>query len=163
VDEYMLDRFLVRATPPAEVPGVEVMTAAHLPAVLALDAEAFGADRRRVLEGLCGAAGARGLVSVRDGAVSGYACVRPGANASYLGPWVAQSPEEAAALLMAAKGATQGRDLFVDLSLRNSNAPCIARLHHFERQRSLVRMYRGPNDCPGDTDLVFGIAGPEVG
>ena len=159
----MVVRHVIPCEPRGETPGVEEMTPAHFDAVCALDAEAFGADRSRVLARLRTDEGTRGYVELADGELDGYGFVRPGATAGYFGPWVARQAVVATRLLDRVIGDYAGSRLFVDINLRNPQVPCIARLRRFERQRHLIRMFVGENADPGAPELVYGIAGPEIG
>lgn len=126
----------------------------------ALDREAFGADRRRVLRRL-----ARGEAVSLPGL--GYAMGRPGSKAFYFGPCVARGPEVARALLQDFLTRHPGELIFWDLLPGNREALRLAREFGFEPRRSLVRMVlRARPDAPplaNRDDLVYAIAGFEYG
>jgi len=82
------------ATPMAD--GVSRYQPADLPALIAFDAERFGASRAVVLAQYCEQFAERAFVARDDGErVTGYLI----AQAKTLGPWLAESPEVAEALL----------------------------------------------------------------
>ena len=127
---------------------------------LALDREAFGADRAVVLASLAAeeAAAAPG---------EGYALGRPGSKAAFFGPCVARSAETARVLLQWFLGRHPGETVFWDLLPANREAVELAREFGFERRRELVRMARrgaaGSGSFEHNDSLVFGIAGFEYG
>lgn len=163
VDEYMLERHQAAATPQGEPAGVEPLTDEHMAAVCEHDLATFGADRSRVLTRLHGETQVHSFM-VRQGAqVRGYAFVRPGMNAAYIGPWVAEAPDIADDLFRRALTSVGSGKVFVDVSLACPHASAIIARYGFERQRELIRMCRGRNEHPGRTDVVYGVAGVEIG
>lgn len=78
-------------------PEAAPLAPADLPEVQAFDRAVFGVDRGPILRSLLAEAGVRGAVCRNGGRLSGYAMLR-GAR---LGPWLAETPEAAAALLQA--------------------------------------------------------------
>lgn len=125
-----------------------------------LDREAFGADRRAVLERL-----ARWEAVSLPGCA--YAMGRPGSKAFYFGPCVSRSPEAARRLLECFLARHAGETVFWDLLPANRAAVELARAYGFEPRRRLVRMVlRGAADGPPpahNDELVYGIAGFEFG
>jgi len=126
----------------------------------AMDLEAFGADRMRLLAAL-----SRGeAASIRG---SGYAMGRPGTRAAYCGPLVARSNDAAELLLHWFLARHGGEPVFIDLFPQNSNAVGLARKNGFRPVRELTRMSLALRaDAPalaGDNSRVFAIAGFEYG
>ena len=123
----------------------------------ALDTEAFGWDRQRLLAALD-----------NDGALTegGYAMGRPGTVAAYFGPCVARSPW-AAKRLAAWFLARHGReDVFWDLLPHNGEAQALARSLGFRPVRTLVRMARlvpGSVEPARRDEYIYAIAGFEFG
>jgi GNAT superfamily N-acetyltransferase len=105
----------------------------------ALDREAFGADRRRLVERL------------------GYS--RPGRLASYAGPVVCRTVEEARERI--AHGGAAGV-AFWDLAMPNMAAVGLAGELGFASVRRLWRMRRGP-EIAERPDLVYALGGFEYG
>lgn len=163
VDEYIIERHQAIAVPMGWQDGVCELREEHLPSVLAMDREAFGADRSRVLRRLHGEEEVNGFVIEGGDGVEGFIFCRPGMNAAYIGPWVATSAEVAEKLLLQVLAARMEEPLFIDISLANEDAAGIIAAHGFKQQRHLIRQYRGRNVSPGNTRLVFGVAGPEIG
>lgn len=162
-DEYLLERHVAEAPAPGEQERVVPLTDDRLDAVCTLDLEAFGADRSRVLRRLHAEPDAGALVACDGERLMGYVFTRPGTNARYIGPWGARDAQTAEALFCAALHSMAGCPVFVDISLANPVTVGIVRRYGFEKQRHLIRMFRGRNDHPGRTGLVYGIAGPEIG
>lgn len=155
-DEAIVERWAAGPRPPRAEPGC------LYPFELdeELDREAFGADRRSVLERL-----ARWEAVSLPGCA--YAMGRPGSKAFYFGPCVSRSPEAAQRLLECFLARHAGETVFWDLFPANRAAVELARACGFEPQRRLVRMVlRGAADGPppaGNDRLVYGIAGFEYG
>ena len=91
---------LPRSAPLVADPAVEVGEAAAVDEIAAFDAPRFGGDRRNLLETMVDDPARPMLVARRDGAVTGFAWLR--ADGERLGPFMADVPGAAAALVMAA-------------------------------------------------------------
>ncbi|MEK7405771.1 MAG: GNAT family N-acetyltransferase [Acidobacteriota bacterium] len=123
---------------------------------LALDREAFGADRSAVLARLS----RWEVASLPDG----YAMGRPGTKAFYFGPCVCRTPEAARELLRCFLARHSGETLFWDILPGNNEALRLAREFGFERRRQLVRQaLPGASPFPHNDGLVYGTAGFEYG
>lgn len=164
LDEYGLQR-REGIAPAAESCGVIPMTEAHLDRVLTLDRPIYGADRSHLLTRLYreaqGASGAFCGVFQRS-EVEGYAMVRPGSRAAFVGPIVARTEEAGVELFKWALNSVAGQPVFLDIPLPNPVAVRLADEHGFAVQRPFTRMYRGVN-CPGDPTRVYATSGPEKG
>lgn len=128
-------------------------------AIAATDRAAFGADRSRLLRRL--------LEVFPHDAVrlpGGYVMGRPGSNAHFLGPCVADHPADARRLIAHVLARHAATLLFWDLLPDNEEAVALARSFGFEPRRKLWRMLRTSADCPsGNVQQVFGAAGFEYG
>ncbi len=114
----------------------------------ALDQQAFGADRRELLNRLD---------------AEGCRLGRAGSEGAYFGPCVAESATEAELMLRQFMGQHSSETIFWDLLPENVDAMRLARMHGFTPVRKLHRMsYRGGRvEC--DNSKVFAIAGFEYG
>ena len=126
----------------------------------AVDARAFGADRRRLLEALaCDGEGA----SVRGG----YALGRAGTKNRHFGPCVADHGDAARTLAAWFVGSHPGEAVSWDIVSTNAAAERVAREVGFEPSRTLTRMVRGGDPRGGplvrDDGRVFAGAGFEYG
>lgn len=163
-DEYMLERWQGRGKLGPMPTGLTELTPAHLDAVVAFDRPIFGADRSRVLKRMLTETTIRAVGSFDGtGNLQGYAALRPGQNALYVGPWIATQPEVGERLWEWARATAGDLPMFVDILLPNPHALPLVQQAGFERQRHLIRMYRGENVSPGQPELQYGIFGPEVG
>lgn len=102
----------------------------------AYDTAVFGADRTRLLE-----------IFARDEGASvpgGYAFGRPGSNARYFGPCVAESVEAARRLMAWFVGRHPGEPLFTDLFPHHLEAVKVATEFGFVPARRLTRMVLKP-------------------
>ncbi len=129
----------------------------------ALDAQAFGLDRHRVIATLRANSPAESFC--RNDA---QAMVRPGALFGYLGPLVARESEAAALLLADLLRRYRGRTLAWDLFPNHPAAPELAARWGFAPRRRLIRMTRsmqpgGTGSPLGDRAMQFGIAAFEFG
>jgi len=130
--------------------------------ILRLDAQAFGADRSKLLSLLLTNTCVRPVVQRTEaGSVTGYALARPGSNAAYVGPVVLDRGSDASALLDQILEQLHSSPVYVDLNRNWGVGQRLLSERGFEKQRDLIRMRRGP--AIPTSPLVFAIAGPEVG
>lgn len=127
-----------------------------------LDHEATRTDRRRLLERLMIENPASVRVIRAGEEIEGYAMLRPGANATQIGPAVARSAEVGVALADWALGQLEGQPVFLDVPLDNPAAIQWARESGLEEQRRFTRMVRG-QPVEEDTALLWASSGPEKG
>jgi GNAT superfamily N-acetyltransferase len=152
-DECLVERWHRSGSAAKAAPGMPLGFDA------ALDREAFGADRTRML----------GLASVESAEIPGcgFAMGRPGTRAAYFGPCVSRSAEGARTLLDWFLALHPREDVFWDLLPGNSEAVRLAREFGFEPRRKLVRMARPGTPRPPrfahNDSYVFAIAGLEFG
>jgi predicted N-acetyltransferase YhbS len=163
-DEYALERRQGRAAAAPPPDGVETGPATeHFEAVARLDAEAFGADRRRVIERLFNENPERARVAIAADRVEGYIVMRPGHDAWQIGPWVARESAAAEALFVRAMSDVVGEPLFFDVVPSLNPAAAVAERCGFTVQRPFTRMYLGSNRHPGRPELVWATSGAEKG
>lgn len=96
--------------------GVEAAGADDLPEIKALDREAYGADREALIDALA----ERGQFAVirRNGAIEGYAAIRPFGRGEVIGPVIAGNVEDAKALISFFATSRPGAFLRVDTDSR---------------------------------------------
>jgi GNAT superfamily N-acetyltransferase len=132
-----------RSVPPCQLPAD-------------LDRQAFGADRSELLS----------LLADIESKVTpqGYAMCRAGSKATYFGPCVAESSDEAQLLVDWFLARHGEETIYWDLLPGNVEAARIARECGFQPLRKLVRMARpGRRPFAHDDRLVYAIAGLEYG
>ena len=121
-----------------------------------LDLDAFGADRRFLLENFLERPG-----STSFSAQNGFAILRQGRRTAQIGPIVAGTGE-AAALLERAVAAAAGRIVIDVLEAGNDLLPRLRDLG-FKRLRSFSRMAVGMPQLCGNPSRLLAAAGPEFG
>jgi ribosomal protein S18 acetylase RimI-like enzyme len=142
-------------------PLVRPLQPGDWPAVVALDEEAFGADRRRLLELL--ARDGQAVVAAEGSRVRGYGFVRDGHLAAQIGPVVAADEAAAEAVARALLTGKTGRPLFWDVLPDNAGAARMAESLGLTVVRRLTRMVLGDTMNSGAVDRVYGAAGFELG
>jgi len=152
----------VKANDAIDTAGVRPLEARDWSRIRALDVEAFGADRTRLLEALPIRLPGAALVCERGGEVTGFLLGREGREASQLGPLVARDAPSARALLAAALEQV-APPLYLDLVDRESALAEWLEALGFAFQRPFTRMVHGADRAPGNASLVFCPAGPELG
>jgi GNAT superfamily N-acetyltransferase len=162
-EETHIERWAAQAVPKRPPESKTPLTPLEdIAGVAALDRRAFGADRTNVLGLLAGHFPAESIQ-----APAGYAMARPGSEAHFIGPCVAQDVATARSLIEVLLGRHSGRNVFWDLLPENTAALRLARELGFECKRRLARMALG--DVPhldatrGDSSLQFATAGFEYG
>lgn len=121
----------------------------------ALDLEAFGADRRALLESF-----PETCVDPRGG----HAMRRPGRTASQFGPCIARDAETARSLAEWAVSSADRSEMFWDLFGEHYAAKQLAHSLGFTPARRLVRMsYQGRELAQQDPSLVWALSGFEWG
>jgi hypothetical protein len=145
-----------RANPPV---GVRAMAAGDIPSVTAIDAVAFGAKRKFLIESLFSRLPRLAFVSLDS---TSFVLARPGRMATQIGPIVATNEDVADALLDAALGSVSGPVL---LDLIDGRDILIRRLQQrgFLVQRPFLRMSLNRRAPFGDPAHLFVVAGPEFG
>lgn len=135
---------------------------ADWPAIAALDAPAFGADRIGLLRSLALRLPQAARVLEQGGRLRGFVLGRDGREASQIGPLVAADLAVANALLADALRELPG-PVYVDLlDSRRALLPWLQQ-QGFVFQRPFTRMVHGALDAPGDAAQVVLAAGPELG
>lgn len=127
-------------------------------AVAPLDREAFGADRRRLLELLL-----ERFPEHAFGDEHGYAMGRPGSNAAFVGPVVAKDEATARRLISGLLVQWAGQPVFWDILPRHTEAADLARERGFQPLRELMRMALPLRAEAGRPEQVWATAGFEYG
>jgi len=158
-DTWTFKRFLKTGTddvfrrPPAEGKANEVSGEVDF----ALDREAFGADRARLLRAL-----QQRLPQAARAQPNGFVLGRDGREARQIGPLVARDAETAMELLQSALAAVPA-PLYVDVVDHAPQLQEWLQANGFALQRPFTRMVLGGERAPGNEKLVYLVAGPELG
>ena len=150
------------ATVAARALALRPLGDAHWPAVCALDAHAFGADRAWLLRALAQRRPGDAWVACDDDGVAGFVLAREGRVARQVGPLVARRADARVPLLDAAGGTGPG-PVFVDAVDDDAALAAALRTRGFAPQRPFTRMTRGGAPAPGEAGRVALVAGPELG
>ncbi len=130
-----------------------------------LDVEATGIDRKLALIFTAVALDTEDhIISEEEEEIVGFGISRTGRLGPYLGPVVARSSEIAAGIvsrLLERFNPTKDAPVFIDVPRGSSIEPWL-RAEGFEPVRSWTRMVRGPAE-KGNSEMIFAIAGPEMG
>ena len=160
VDEELTYRF--HPVGPARLEGsdrVRRIQASDIAALADLDAPVFGTRREKVLEVFLSEFPDRAFLSEsQDGQVSGYVFVQQ----QNIGPWVAQTPEDAESLLVAALSLPYDGAPRIIVPEANRSAPCLLERYGFRQQLALRRMRRGP-PWQGERSQMYGQASFVIG
>ncbi len=167
VAEWTLTRWQRTAateSAPGPSPGTELRTPvdAEWPALVELDAAAFGVSRSQLICSLVHRSLAA-LVWPAQGRPLGWGLLRPGTNALYLGPVACAQTEGALALANGLLARAAGQSVFWDIPDQNDIARNTAESYGFAPVRPLARMRLGPPPLPGNPRAQFAIADPAVG
>ncbi|MGH8247408.1 MAG: GNAT family N-acetyltransferase [Gammaproteobacteria bacterium] len=162
VEEALIERW--QADAPQAASGDGVSEDLGRDEMLALDRKAFGADRSRLLDALVTDACPLPLaLRAPDHRSRGYALAREGTAASYIGPLVATDGPTAVSLVDGMlKRMTRGKT-YVDFYTGFATGTSVLAERGFVKQRDLIRMRYGQNSNAGTSEMVFAIAGPEIG
>jgi ribosomal protein S18 acetylase RimI-like enzyme len=169
-DEAMLSRNVSdteRGARNKDTGSVRGMTAADVPAVMEIDRRVFGGDRRALLEWALEEAPEYAKVIDSDAGCQ-YCFGRTGRLFDQIGPVVATTDADAAALLEAALLSVAGKAAVADVYDAQSRfATCLQR-RGFVAQRPLFRMRRpgsggvaAPSSPDGANAVEYAIFGPE--
>jgi ribosomal protein S18 acetylase RimI-like enzyme len=163
VPEYALSRMTRAADArprPSESPAARRMTREDLPRVAAWDAEAFGADRRAMLEWLHAGAPEYAWIVAGGDRIAGYMLGRHGFAFEHFGPIVAGSPEIAIDLVSAALANNPGPRFGIDTTRHEPDWVRWLEQAGFQEQRPFLRMARNPGHF-GRPGRHFASIGPE--
>ena len=167
VCEYEIERWTLQRTAAvaiADGTAQDETAATPLPnSIVEADRDAFGADRRLLLESLYLSAPEFTMEIRNHGVLQGYTFGRRGLFADHLGPWLAKDAPSARDLLEIFLARSRRETLVVDCLKVNNVAVSLLKSYGFTYSRLLTRMYRGTNTYPGRPDILCAILGPEFG
>ncbi len=161
-DVFGFRRWALPAALPAE-PGVSVrpVCEADWPAVCALDAAAFGAQRDFLLCDFARRLPCAALVAENAHGIAGFALARDGVRGPQIGPVMARDAAVGGALIAAAAAALMAPAVIDVLDAQKDIATWLT-THGASEQRPFTRMIRG-GALPGDPTGCIAVAGPEFG
>lgn len=142
--------------------AVRAMEDHDWPAVLALDASAFGCDRAQLLGRLRVRSRRFACVAEQGGRLQGFLLGRDGRVATQIGPVIARDEQAAAALATWAL-ARLPSPVIVDALERHATFAAWLERHGFQKERPYTRMALGRDSLFGEPARTIAIAGPELG
>jgi GNAT superfamily N-acetyltransferase len=164
VDEYRLSRMEAVVSKVAEIDSnARLMVNSDLTAVLEMDRQVFGADRRIILDWMLEGAPEYAWLVTENSELKGYCFGRHGYNCEHLGPVIAPDVSTAQQLVSACLRAQAGKRFILDAAQHDAQWLAWLGSLGFNEQRPFVRMYRGSNRYPGVSENQFAILGPELG
>jgi hypothetical protein len=161
VKECNSERWYREGPPLPLVDGVRQATEADLRKIRALDLQAFGDDRTRVLARLLRCS-EFALVSEEKPA-KGMLIARMTAHGTLFGPFIAAEPQLAEHLLNAGLSRVTDAPVFVGVPETHENALNLLRRYGFKQRATLSRMYLGSVPKTGDPPLEYGLAASATG
>lgn len=130
--------------------------------VIALDTTLMSTPRGSLLKALAAQEGTITVMVQNHGQVTGFLFIRPGANATFIGPCVAATPEAGHTLLGWAMMVCSGQEVIIDIPASHYHANQWARSSGLSVQRPLMRMCRG-KDVRENVSTLWASSGPEKG
>jgi GNAT superfamily N-acetyltransferase len=136
-------------------------TAAMVPELIELDRRMTGTNRARLLTRLFEETPEAARVLQAAGKLEGFIAMRPGANATQIGPCIA-STQAGPVLLADALNRCAGQEVFVDVPCDHVRAVTTLEASGLKAQRHFMRMVRGEPVCD-HVEGLWASAGPETG
>lgn len=135
--------------------GVSQLARADVPALVQFDAPHFGSERAQVLAAFCTRYPHRILVTrAADGEITGYAI----AQSHVIGPWVANTKDDAERLLVHALALPFESKPGVFVSAHNTDALNLLTRYGFAQQRTLSHMWLGKHIARNRCTILYGQA-----
>jgi ribosomal protein S18 acetylase RimI-like enzyme len=161
--ESLIERWSGLASPKLGTSSVEESSRELHCSLYELDLLAFGANRSELVRTLIEKASAPPVINCgADGSVSGYALVRPGTKADYIGPIVTTDSSQIESLLDRALHRLNSARAVIDWNKECAVSTAVLSDRGFVKERDLLRMTTGLASKK-TSPFVFAIAGPEIG
>jgi GNAT superfamily N-acetyltransferase len=131
--------------------------------IIFLDATAFGANRKQLIESLIKQYPQKGWLLKKNDHITGFALGRDGNKYHQIGPVVASSTADAKALITQAIKKLINQPIVVDVLSDKKDLNNWLSSIGFTTQRIFTRMYKKENPFPGTIEKQYLICGPEFG
>jgi GNAT superfamily N-acetyltransferase len=145
-----------------DVEGVVPIGPEHLDQLAALDAAGHPADRHSYASRWAGDPRHITRARFRDGQLTGYGVLRPANEGVRIGPLLATTPRDAAAILAALLREAGDATVSIDIPEPHHVARNLAELHGLAPSSRTARMYTGPIRSLQHS-LVYGVMSLELG
>ena len=167
VKEYEIYRMttvdLPKLADPKQKTAVVPASKKDITGIVKMDSELFGADRSKLIEMLLQAHPNMAWLLKREGRLSGFALGRPGSHYTQIGPVMAETANDATALISGVLKYFTGQPVVLDVLEDKQQLKDWLLALGFTVQRSFARMYLKNNAFPGVMEKQFLIGGPEIG
>jgi GNAT superfamily N-acetyltransferase len=161
--ESLIERWSRPAKPKLLVPRKQKVSGDFNLSLYELDVLAFGANRSALIRTLIENSPVPPIInSNSNGSVRGYALVRRGTKADYIGPVVSTDSGQIESLIDQALDTLNGIHVIIDWNTECPVSPAVLTDRGFVKERDLVRMTAGA-PSKKTSPLVVAIAGPEIG
>jgi hypothetical protein len=161
--ESLIERWSGPAKPKLLVPRKQKVSGDFNLSLYELDVLAFGANRSALIRTLVENSPVPPIInSNSNGSVLGYALVRRGTKADYIGPVVSTEAGQIESLIDQALDRLNGIRVIIDWNKECPVSPAVLSDRGFVNERDLVRMTAGA-PSKKTSPLVVAIAGPEIG
>lgn len=148
-------------TPPELIPQpVSVKFLSH---IRSLDGIVFGTERKKLMKYLLQLYPQKGWVLLNGDRFEGFVLGRDGYRYHHIGPVIATDTGHAITLIAQALQQLATQAVVIDVLSDKKELIQVLQHHGFVEQRQFVRMYKEQNPFPGNTGLLYAIAGPEFG
>lgn len=143
--------------------SIEPIETSEILEICRLDEEAFGANRSDLIQLLVENAPDLCWRAKREGEITGFNLGRRGTRFIHIGPVVANSLEDAKALVAQVSQNFEGSPAVLDVPAEKGEWQTWLSKLGFLPQRSLTRMYLRRNRSGIESDTQYAICGPEFG
>lgn len=145
-------------------PRARPMRSDDISAVLALDAELFGLERKHILIRLIEEFPTLAWVDYHRSRLEGYLLGHWLGSRVHLGPWMSWTVASAERLLLAAMEQLQGQPLIINVPDYNGRSLLLVRNHNLQRVRYCTRMiYGDAQPVEGELLTQFSVASLATG
>ena len=148
--------------PAADTAGIVPLAGVDLTLLAELDAACHAADRSGFATAWASDPRHVARARFRDDLLTGYGVLRPAQDGFRIGPLLATTPRDAAALLAALLAEAGGAKVSIDIPEPHQLARAMAQQHGLVPSSSTARMYTGPIRTLQQS-LVYGVMSLELG
>ncbi|MEO9903156.1 GNAT family N-acetyltransferase [Nisaea sp.] len=148
---------------PTPAQGIETraLMPEDVPALLAIDQPAFGADRSEVLKVLLELS--EGCIALRNGEIVGYALMRPFGRGKVIGPVVAEADRIAMQMIAPLVQANVGSFMRLDTPLQSEPFTGFLAAAGMGVYETVTEMRIGPHRRSSEGIQLFGLAAHSIG
>ena len=164
-DEFEINRYLLNMPQKVKFEtdkNLSPIDSTDLPQIKKLDKEAFGAERKGLVEDFYNRGREFGFKYVFQGEIKGFILGRRGSQNAQLGPIVAKSQEIAGQLVRMCLNNIGEKQVVLDVPASQEQWLNFLENMELSKQRWFMRMYKGKR-ISGNKNILMAIAGPDFG